>query len=184
MSPRRLIALVALALVAACEIDSGSWPAAPSLGIAAQRATATHPNVDGSFGPFVLASCEGGYDLVYQQTGTVTVIVLTDGAGNITRVQSVWNLTATYTNSRTGYSIAGPSHGPDRLTFNSDGTSRLVQYGLIVHLKTTDGIQLVDAGTIAFLIDVNGVSLVGMSGPHPVHEGFPQRPVLCALVNH
>lgn len=184
MSHHRLISLVPVLLLAGCEVDTRDLPSAPSLGIAAQRATSTFPNVDGSFGPFVLASCEGGYDLVYQQTGTVTMIVSTDRAGNITIVQSVWNLTATYTNSLTGYSISGPSHGPDRLTFNPDGTSRLVQYGLIVHLRTPDGIQLVDVGRIEFLIDGNGITLVGMSGPHPIHDGFPERPVLCALINH
>jgi hypothetical protein len=114
----------------------------------------------------------------------VTVIVTTDRVGNITRLQNVWNLTASYTNSVTGYSIFGPSHGPDVTTFNTDGTSRLVQYGPIVHLRTPDGTHLVDAGRIEFLIDANGLSLVRVSGPHPIHEGFPERPVLCALINH
>jgi hypothetical protein len=184
MSHHRVILLVSLVLLAGCDVDTRDLPSAPSLGIAAQRATSTFPNVDGSFGPFVLASCNGGYDLVYEQSGTVTMIVTTDGAGNLTRVQNVWNLTARYTNSVTGYSISGPSHGPDQLTFNTDGTQRLVQYGLIVNLRTPDGIHLVDVGRIEFLIDVNGITLVGMSGPHPIHEGFPERPVLCALVNH
>jgi len=184
MSHHTLISLIPLMLLAGCEVDSDRLPSAPRLDIAARRATSTFPNVDGSFGPFVLASCEGGYDLVYQQTGTVTMIVTTDAAGNVTRVQSVWNLTASYTNSVTGYSISGPSHGPDQLTFNTDGTQRLVQYGPIVHLKTPDGIHLVDAGKIEFLIDANGITPVGMSGPHPIHDGFPQRPVLCALINH
>ncbi len=184
MSHHRVILLVPLVLLAGCEVATRDLPSAPSLAIAPQRATSTFPNVDGSFGPFVLASCTGGYDLVYEQTGTVTMIVTTDGAGNITRVQSVWNLTASYTNSVTGYSISGPSHGPDQLTFTTDGTQRLVQYGIIVHLKAPDGIHLVDVGRIEFLIDANGITLVGMSGPHPIHEGFPERPVLCALINH
>jgi hypothetical protein len=146
--------------------------------------TSVFANVNGDFGPFVIASCEGGYDLIYQQTGTVTVIVTTDATGNITKVQDVWNLTASYTNSVTGYSISGPSYGPDQTTFNSDGTSRLIQVGLIVVLKTPDGIHLVDAGRLEFLIDANGISLVQALGPHPIHEDFPERPVLCALINH
>jgi len=114
----------------------------------------------------------------------VTIIETTDKAGDVTRLQFVWNLTASYTNAVTGYSISGPSYGPDQTTFNSDGTSRFIQVGIIVHLKTPDGENLVDAGRLEFLIDANGISLVEMSGPHPIHEGFPERPVLCALINH
>ena len=146
--------------------------------------TSVFPNVDGGFGPFVVASCDGGYDLIYQQVGTVTIIETTDKAGNIRKLQFVWNLTASYTNSVSGYSISGPSYGPDQTTFNSDGTSQFVQVGIIVHLKTPDGENLVDAGRLEFLIDENGISLVDMSGPHPIHEDFPERPVLCALINH
>ena len=63
--------------------------------------------------------------------------------------------------------------------------SRLIQYGLLLHLKLPDGTQLLDAGTVEFFIDQNGgVTLVAMQGPHPDHEGFPERPVLCALLNH
>ena len=174
-------------LVAACE--SVPEPAAPivtSLALSAQQVghTSTYPNVDGGFGPFVVVSCDGGYDLIYQQVGTVTIIETTDKAGNTRRLQFVWNLTASYTNSVTGYSISGPSYGPDQTTFNSDGTSRFIQVGIIVHLKTPDGENLVDAGRLEFLIDENGISLVEMSGPHPIHEDFPERPVLCALINH
>jgi hypothetical protein len=179
----RFVSRGLVALLAACgSVPDAAAPDIGSLGLAAR--TSTMPNVDGSFGPFALASCDGGYDLVYRQTGTVTVIVATDKAGNITRLQNVWNLTASYTNSVTGYSISGPSHGPDQTTFHTDGTSRLVQYGLIVHLKTPDGIHLVDAGRIEFLVEETAISLVEVSGPHPIHEGFPERPVLCALTNH
>jgi len=174
-------------LAAACEpVPNPAAPDVASPRFSAQQGghTSVFPNVDGSFGPFVLASCDGGYDLIYQQEGSVTVIEMTDKAGNITKLQFVWNLTASYTNSVTGYSISGPSHGPDQTTFNSDGTSQFVQVGLIVHLKTPDGENLVDAGRLEFLIDENGISLVEMSGPHPIHEGFPERPVLCALINH
>lgn len=175
-------------LAAACEpIPDPAAPDAGSPRFSAQQGghTSVLPNVDGSYGPAVVASCDGGYDLVYQQVGTVTIIETTDKAGNVTRLQFVWNLTASYTNSVTGYSISGPSYGPDRTTFNSDGTSRFIQVGIIVHLKTPDGENLVDAGRLEFLIDENGdISLVEMSGPHPIHEGFPERPVLCALINH
>jgi hypothetical protein len=175
-------------LAASCE--PAPDPAAPDGGsprLSAQRAggVSVFPNVDGGFGPFVLVSCDEGYDLIYQQVGTVTIIETTDKADNVTRLQFVWNLTASYTNSVTGYSISGPSYGPDQTTFNSDGTSRFIQVGIIVHLKTPDGENLVDAGRLEFLIDVYGdISLVEMSGPHPIHEGFPERPVLCALINH
>jgi len=182
------LAIPLAVLTAACE--PGADPAAPD--VASPRFSAhqggsvsVFPNVDGSFGPFVVASCDGGYDLIYQQVGTVTIIETTDKAGNVTRLQFVWNLTASYTNSVTGYSISGPSYGPDQTTLNSDGTSRFIQVGIIVHLKTPDGENLVDAGRLEFRIDANGgISLVETSGPHPIHEGFPERPVLCALINH
>lgn len=187
MRPLHHLAIPFALLVAACE--PAAAPVTPddtSPFFAAQQGSrvSVFPNLDGSFGPFVLASCDGGYDLIYQQIGTVTAIVTTDAAGNITKVQNVWNLTASYTNSVTGYSISGPSYGPDQTTFNSDGTSRLIQVGLIVVLKAPDGIHLVDAGRLEFLIDANGVSLVKAFGPHPIHEDFPERPVLCALINH
>ena len=187
MRPFHHLAIPFALLAAACEpvADRTAPDVAAALFSAQQGShTSVFPNIDGSFGPFVLASCEGGYDLIYQQTGTVTVIVTTDAAGNITKVQNVWNLTASYTNSVTGYSISGPSYGPDQTTFNSDGTSRLIQVGLIVVLKTPDGIHLVDAGRLEFLIDADGISLVKALGPHPIHEDFPERPVLCALINH
>lgn len=175
-------------LAAACEpVPDPTAPDVPSPRFSAQQGgrTSVLPNVDGSFGPAVLASCEGGYDLIYQQVGTVTIIETTDNAGNIRKLQFVWNLTISVINSVTGYSLSGPSYGPDQTTFNSDGTTRLVQYGLLLHLKTPDGTQLVDAGTVEFLFDANGgVTLVAMHGPHPDHEGFPERPVLCALINH
>ena len=167
---------------------ASALPDAPSaLRVSAQQGThtVTYPNIDASFGPAVLASCEGGYDLLFEIAGTVTVIATIDGAGNITRLQNVWNSTVSIANSVTGYSVSGPSSGPDQTTFNSDGTSRLVQYGLLLHLKLPDGTQLLDAGTVEFLIDANGgLTLVAMHGPHPDHEGFPERPVLCALLNH
>jgi len=175
-------------LVAACEPIAD--PAAPDFGsmrLSAQQGghTSTLPNVDVSFGPDVLASCDGGYDLVYRLFGTVTIIETTDRAGNITKLQFVWNLTISLTNSVTGYRLSGPSYGPDQTTLNSDGSTRFVQVGLLLHLKTPDGTQLLDAGRIEFRIDENGrVTLVEMKGPHPDHEGFPERPVLCALINH
>lgn len=190
IAPRHRLLILALAL-ANCRADSTGISAdhalaVPPLSVSAQRGghTSTSPRVDGGLGPFVLAACDGGYDLIYQQVGTVTGIVTIDWAGNVTRLQSVWDLTASYTNSVTGYSISGPSHGPDITTFNGDGSVRFVQFGLIVHLKTPGGTQLVDAGRIVFLVHENGLSLVEMSGPHPIHEGFPERPVLCALINH
>ena len=189
MHPLLRLALPLGLLVAACE--SAPNPAAPdtaSLALSAQQAglTSTFPNIDGSYGPIVLASCDGGYDLVYQQVGTVTIIETTDKSGNVTRLTSVWNLTLSVTNSVTGYALSGPSHGPDHLTFNSDGTARLIQVGLLGRLSTPDGgTQLVDAGTVEFLIGENGeVSIVEMRGPHPNHEGYPERTVLCALTNH
>jgi len=176
-------------LAAACEpVADPAAPDVASLRLSAQQGgrTSTFPNLDGSYGPVVLASCDGGYDLVYQQVGTVTVIETTDKTGNITRLHNVWNLTLSVTNSVTGYALSGPSHGPDLITFNSDGTARLLQAGLLGRLSTPDGgTQLVDAGTVEFLIDENGgVSIVEMHGPHPNHEGYPERPVLCALTNH
>jgi len=176
-------------LAAACEpVPNPIAPDVTSLRLSAQQGsrTSTFPNLDGSFGPVMLASCDEGYDLFYQQVGTVTVIETTDKTGNITKLQNVWNLTLSVTNSVTGYALSGPSHGPDHITFNSDGTARLLQIGLLGRLSTPDGgTQLVDAGTVEFLIDENGrVSIVEMHGPHPNHEGFPERPVLCALTNH
>jgi len=178
-----IVSTIQFAVLAACgSAPDAAAPDLASLGLSPR--TMTMPNVDGSLGPFMLASCDEGYDLIYRQDGTVTIIETTDKAGNITKLRFVWNLTASYTNSVTGYSISGPSHGPDQTTFNSDGTSRFIQVGLIVHLKTPDGTNLVDAGRLEFLIDENGISLVEISGPHPIHDGFPQRPVLCALINH
>ena len=188
MFTRRLL-LAPLALLLACGPESRLLPSAPSITAlqtaAAQSRTKVFPNVDGSFGPAVLATCDEGYDLIFQFKGTVTIIETIDGAGNITKLQNVWNLTVYISNSVTGYTVFGPSYGPDQTTFNSDGTSRLVQYGLLLHLKTPDGTQLIDAGSVEFLIEENGgVTLIGMHGPHPDHEGFPERPVLCALLNH
>lgn len=188
MFTRRLL-LAPLVFLLACGPESRVPPSAPSTSAlqttAAQGHTKVFPNVDGSFGPAVLATCDEGYDLIFQFKGTVTIIETIDRTGNITKLQNVWNLTVYISNSVTGYSVFGPSYGPDQTTFNSDGTSRLVQYGLLLHLKTPDGTQLIDAGSVEFLIDENGgVTLVGMHGPHPDHEGFPERPVLCALLNH
>ncbi len=186
---QRLLPLAPLALLLACGTESRDLPSAPSITAhqtaAEQTHTKTFPNVDGSFGPAVLASCDEGYDLIFQFKGTVTIIETTDQAGNITKLQNVWNLTVYISNSVTGYTVFGPSYGPDRTTFNSNGTSRLVQYGLLLHLKLPDGTQLLDAGTVEFFFDQNGgVTLVAMHGPHPDHEGFPERPVLCGLLNH
>ena len=188
MFTRRLL-LAPLAFLLACGPESRVLSSAPSITAlqtaAAQSRTRVFPNVDGSFGPAVLATCDEGYDLVFQFKGTVTIIETIDGAGNIIKLQSVWNLTVYISNSVTGYTLFGPSYGPDQTIFNSDGTSRLVQHGLLLHLKTPDGTQLIDAGSVEFFIDENGgVTLVGMHGPHPDHEGFPERPVLCALLNH
>jgi len=181
--------LLAPAILAAACAESLEPPSAPNLSAqqaaAAQSHTKVFPNVDGSFGPAVLASCAGGYDLVFQFKGTVTIIETIDPLGNITKLQNVWNLTVDISNSVTGYMVSGPSYGPDQTTFNADGTSRLVQYGLLLHLKLPDGTQLIDAGTVVFLLDANGgITLVALQGPHPDHEGFPERPVLCGLLNH
>jgi hypothetical protein len=186
---RRLLPLAPLALLLACGTESRDLPSAPSITVRQTAAEQTHtkvfPNVDGSFGPAVLASCDEGYDLIFQFKGTVTIIETIDQAGNITKLQNVWNLTVYISNSVTGYTVFGPSYGPDQMTFNSDGTSRLVQYGLLLHLKLPDGTQLLDAGTVEFFFDQNGgITLVAMHGPHPDHEGFPERPVLCGLLNH
>jgi hypothetical protein len=186
---RYLILLAPIAFLVACNPDSRDLPSAPSITARQTAAAPTHtktfPNVDGSFGPAVLASCDGGYDLIFRFNGTVTIIETMDPAGNITKLQNVWNLTISISNSVTGYTVSGPSYGPDQTTFNVDGTSRLVQYGLLLHLKLPDGTQLLDVGTVEFFFDQNGgVTLVGMHGPHPDHEGFPERPVLCGLLNH
>lgn len=182
MHPLLRLALPLVLLAAACErVPDPAAPYGRPLAL-----TSTLPNVDGGYGPIVLASCDGGYDLVYQQVGTVTIIETTDKTGNVTRLQFVWNLTLSVTNSVTGYALSGPSHGPDHMTFNSDGTTQLLQIGLLGRLRTPDGeTQLVDAGTVEFLIDENGeVSIVETHGPHPNHEGYPDRTVLCALTNH
>jgi len=176
-------------MTAACESVAGPALRERPATLRASSQGGTHtkvlPNVDGGFGPAVLASCAEGYDLIFKFTGTVTIIETIDQAGNITKLQNVWNLTVSIANSVTGYTVSGPSYGPDQTTFNSDGTSRLVQYGLLLHLKLPDGTQLLDAGTVEFFLDQNGgVTLVAMQGPHPDHEGFPERPVLCALLNH
>jgi len=176
-------------MTAACESVAGPALRERPAMLRASSQGGTHtkvlPNVDGSFGPAVLASCAEGYDLIFKFTGTVTIIETIDQAGNITKLENVWNLTVSIANSVTGYTVSGPSYGPDQTTFNSDGTSRLVQYGLLLHLRLPDGTQLLDAGTVEFLLDQNGgVTLVAMHGPHPDHEGFPERPVLCALLNH
>jgi len=189
MKFRRPLLLALLAFLLACGKESRDLPSAPSITAlqtaAAQIQTKVFPNVDGSFGPAVLATCDEGYDLVFQFKGTVTIIETIDQAGNITKLQNVWNLTVYISNSVTGYTVFGPSYGPDQTTFSSDGTSRLVQYGLLLHLKLPDRTHLLDAGTVEFLLDQNGgISLVAMHGPHPDHEGFPERPVLCGLLNH
>ena len=83
-----------------------------------------------------------------------------------------------------GFSLSGPSHGPDQTTFNDDGSERLIQFGLIGSLRPQRGAPLtVDAGRIVFRIHGDDFEIVGMSGPHPHHEDFPERPVLCALVD-
>ena len=184
-----LLAFLALVVTTGCISDARQLPSAPSVTALQTAAGPTHtrtlPNVDGSFGPAVLASCGEGYDLIFELKGTVTIIETTDQAGNITRLQNVWHLTVVISNSVTGYAVSGPSYGPDQTTFNTDGTSRLVQYGLLLHLKLPDGSQLLDVGTVEFSLDQNGgITLVGMHGPHPDHEGFPERPVLCGLLNH
>lgn len=184
-----LLRVAASMLFAACGADARVLPSAPEITAsqttAAQIHTKTFPNVDVSFGPAVLASCAEGYDLTYRFQGTVTIIETTDQAGNITTLRNVWNTTFDISNSVTGYTVSGPSYGPDLTTFTSDGTSRLVQYGLLLHLKLPDGTRLLDAGTVEFLFDQNGeVTLVALHGPHPDHEGFPDRPVLCGLLNH
>src|SRR4029077_18053511 len=139
--------------------------------------TKVFPNVDGSFGPAVLASCDEGYDLVFQFKGTVTIIETIDQAGNITKLQNVWNLTVYISNSVTGYMVFGPSYGPDHTTFSSEGTSRLVQYGLLLHLKLPDGTRLLDAGTVEFFLDQNGgIPLVGLPGAQSAPCGVPLRP--------
>jgi len=184
----RLLLLAPVVLFVACA-ESRVLPSAPDIvaysRVAAQTHSKVFPNVDGSFGPAVLASCDEGYDLIFEFKGTVTIIETSDQAGNITRLQNVWNLTVVISNSVTGYTVAGPSYGPDQTTFNTDGTSRLVQYGLLLHLRLPDRTQLLDVGTVEFSLDQNrGITLVGMHGPHPDHEGFPERPVLCGLLNH
>lgn len=190
---RRLLLLSApFALLAvACEsapqpvAPTRAVPAADELGVTGGTRTVVIPNADAGFGPAVLASCPEGYDLVFTYSGTVTIIETLDPAGNIVRLQNVWKTSVAIFNSVTGYSVSGPSYGPDHNTFNSDGTTRLVQDGLLLHLKLSDGTQLVDAGSVEFLIDANGnYTLVAMHGPHPDHEGFPERPVLCGLLNH
>jgi len=164
-------------------------PAAPEVSTAdfsihAGTRTSVYPGLDGSFGPVVLASCEQGFDLLYEQTGTVTLVETVDPEGGATRLQFVWNVTLTVTNSVSGFSLSGPSHGPDHTTFDSDGTSTLIQLGMIGSLRLGNGAPLtIDAGRIEFLIDENGASIVSMSGPHPHHEDFPDRPVLCALLS-
>jgi len=189
MRPLTHVGIPLVLMAVACESTAGPRsPHAPTaLQASLQPGTHTRvlPNVDGSFGPAVLASCDQGYDLIFQFKGTVTMIEKLDQAGNIIELQNVWNLSVSIANSVTGYTLAGPSYGPDRTTFNPDGTSRLVQYGLLLHLKLPDGTQLIDVGTVDFFIDQNGgITLVGMHGPHPDHVGFPERPVLCALLNH
>jgi len=186
---QRLMPLAPLALLLACGTESRDLPSAPSIAAHQTAAGGTRtvviPNADASFGPAVLASCPGGYDLVFTFSGTVTIIETLDPAGNIVRLQNVWKTTVAIFNSVTGYSVSGPTYGPDHNTFNPDGTARLVQDGLLLHLKLPDGSQLVDAGSVEFLIDANGnYTLVAMHGPHPDHDGFPQRPVLCELLNH
>jgi len=183
------LAVPVVLITAACESTAGPAPldSLATLRESMQQGTHTKvlPNVDGSFGPAVLASCAEGYDLIFKFTGTVTMIETIDPAGNITKLQNVWNLTVSIANSATGYTVSGPSYGPDQTTFNSDGTSRLVQYGLLLHLKLPDGTHLLDVGTVEFFLDqTGGITLVAMHGPHPDHEGFPDRPVLCALLNH
>jgi hypothetical protein len=188
---RRLLLIgTSLALVAA-GCDRMSAPIAPDAAAALQVAppqgtrTVVIPNADAAFGPAVLASCPEGFDLVFTYSGTVTIVETLDRAGNIARLQNVWKTSVAIFNSVTGYSVSGPSYGPDHNTFNSDGSTRLVQDGLLLHLKLPDGTQLVDAGSVEFLIDANGdFTLVAMHGPHPDHVGFPERPVLCALLNH
>lgn len=166
-------------LTVACERRPD--PVAPDI---QPRRTSVFPNLDGAFGPVVLASCERGYDLIYSQQGTVTIVESTDKNGEIERLQFIWRLTFTVANSASGFSLSGPSHGPDQTSFNTDGTVRFVQIGLIGSLRTGRGAPLtIDAGRIEFLIDEHGATIVDMSGPHPHHEDFPERPVLCALVD-
>jgi hypothetical protein len=189
LSHLQLAFLTLVGVTTGCILDARELPSAPSVTALQTTAAPTHtrtfPNVDGSFGPAVLASCDEGYDLIFEFKGTVTIIETTDQAGNITRLQNVWNLTVVISNSVTGYTVSGPSYGPDRTTFNTDGTSRLVQYGLLLHLKLPDGTQLLDVGTVEFFLDQSGgITLVAMHGPHPDHEGFPERPVLCGLLHH
>jgi len=185
-SARRLGALIALVSLA-CEshsVPTEPQLASPLLSVEQGTTTTVYPALDGGFGPVVLASCEEGFDLLYEQSGTVTMIETTDSDGATTRLQFVWNLTFALTNSVTGFSLSGPSHGPDRTTFAPDGSSTLVQYGLIGSLRDDGGAPLtIDAGWVEFLIDENGFSLVAMKGPHPHHEGYPERPVLCALLD-
>ena len=187
-APLLQLAIPLALLAAACEpLPDPMRPGLTSPTLSTQQGvrTSVFPNLDGSFGPIVLASCEEGYDLIYRQEGTVTVIETTDQDGIIQRLQFVWDLTLTVSNAETGFSLSGPSHGPDQITFNSDGTVRLVQLGLVGMLKSEDGSPLtIDAGRIEFRIDESGASIVEMYGPHPHHEGYPERPVLCALVNH
>lgn len=189
MRPLHHLAMLLTALTAAAcaraDQPVGPHVASPHFSGHAGSRTSVIPNIDGAFGPVILASCEQGYDLLYEQEGTVTVIATVDEGDNLTRLQFVWNLTLTVSNSETGYALSGPSHGPDFTTFEPDGSARLVQLGLIGMLRSEQGAPLtIDAGRIEFLIDDSGVSIVEMSGPHPHHEGFPERPVLCALLDH
>src|SRR6266576_2950261 len=119
-----LVFLTLVGVTTGCIPDARELPSAPSVTALQTTAAPTHtrtfPNVDGSFGPAVLASCDEGYDLIFEFKGTVTIIETSDQAGNITRLQNVWNLTVVISNSVTGYTVSGPSYGPDRTTFNTD----------------------------------------------------------------
>src|SRR6185312_10106925 len=90
----RLVVPVVL-MTAACESVAGPALRERPATLRASTQQGTHtkvlPNVDGSFGPAVLASCAEGYDLIFQFTGTVTIIETIDQAGSITKLQNVWN---------------------------------------------------------------------------------------------
>jgi len=123
--------------------------------------SATRPDIehrmDAALGPVPIVSCDG-FDVIFSRTGWFDIAVFFDRGGALVRIISVGNIDQSFTNSSTGFTLSGPTHGPDIERFGADGSDVVAVLGLIAQIRDPDGtgVLLIDAGQVILSFHADG----------------------------
>ena len=176
-----MLYLVSLYLLRGCSPVLCMMALLSFVALAAAPAEAAQPEILKMPADFTDTFDTCGFTVEHHVEGHLTIHIFFDKNGNPRFQVNTFAFTESFTNPVNGMSITTRNVGPDKITFNEDGTVTVATIGLLSHVIVKgQGETAALVGKIVFTFDAEG-NLIGTSFEAGKHEDL--LPAICAALS-